>query len=72
MAFDDRPKLNERIAKSEEMCLELQIRINKLIKEFEVEKGYEFLPYELDSIFLDKIKRNHSTYLKNAFSDKQK
>ncbi len=67
MAFTDRPKINERLADSEDMCLQFEIKLIKLIADFEEEHDYKFLPYELDDIFLKRIRRNHQLYLKAEF-----
>ena len=64
MGFNDLPKVNERKAKSNEMQLELEIKLRKMIKEFEKEKKYEFKSYEIDNVLLDLVKKNHERYLR--------
>jgi hypothetical protein len=69
MGFDDRPKVNMRIAESESMCIKLDLKLMEVIEQFQKEHEYEFASFELDNIFLKNIKRNHESYLKSYFKE---
>ncbi len=69
MSFDNLPKVNERKAKSNEMQLELEIKLRKTIKEFEKENDYELRSYERDNVLLNLIKKNHESYLRSDFGN---
>ena len=69
MSFDNLPKMNERKAKSNEMQLELEIKLRKTIKEFEKENDYEFKSYERDNVLLNLVKKNHESYIRSDFGN---
>lgn len=69
MGFNDLPKTNERKAKSNEMQLNIAIKLCQIIKEVEKENEYEFESYEIDNMLLDLVKKNHERYLRAKFGN---
>lgn len=69
MSWDNLPKVNERKAKSKEMQLEFEIKLRKMIKDFEKEYEYDFESYEIDNILLELVKKNHERYLRAKFGN---
>ena len=63
------PKVNEKKQKSKIMSNKLRFEIQELITKFEIDNNYEFLSYEVDSIFLEMIQSNHRSYLRSKFGD---
>lgn len=65
------PKVNERKQQSYVMLNGLKLFIKESIKEFEDLHDYEFERYEIDSLLLDMVQRNHTAYLISKFGHDQ-
>jgi hypothetical protein len=62
----DLPKVNPKRLRAEIAKDKFKIELSRLIEDFEKREDYKFLPYELDSILLERVQRNHEHYLKKA------
>lgn len=69
--FENLPKVNHRMSQSEDMQNKLALEIIYAIQRLEKDHDYEFLPYEVDLVLIDKIRRHHYEYLKQAFKPKK-
>jgi hypothetical protein len=63
------PQINERRAESLSHQGALQILLYNTIEEYKDDSGYEFETYEIDSVLLKLIQRNHESYINMKFGN---
>ena len=63
------PKVDQKQDLSRRMRTELSICISDVIVKLEKERGYKFLPYEIDLVFIERMKTRHESYLESAFEE---